>query len=380
MGDNLGLNNNLIRYSILEVNDVANGANNGRSKDFLLGYNFGLAGKEMSSRLIEYYEEQIEKKFGLSFNEALKFSLANYFPFLEKVPRAYEEIKGISEGSGIPLEVLITILSIDELSDTFEEPPGKITACTNICARSNGNTYAGHNHEWFNPPSYIIVSHSDEILSVANWPYLPNNGFNKYLVGFQTDSLYPIDYKPGIPRNILAREIMHATSIDEAVDLIRSSKRAGGANFQVFDNNRIVELETTATMDSKTNAINIFPHTNHYLTDLSQYDKMKLFKRGYRNSLTRYRILKHNLDFDEEEFIRRTKKPRDDLDAKTISDILCLHRKKSRDHKADRGPCAHLFDEEGVVFQSIIDLKNKVLIVKSGTPCVADVHAYHPKW
>ena len=194
-------------------------------------------------------------------------------------PWLVEEIDGAAEGAGVePLALFAG--SIEEI---WTVRPSMVTAgvvvdgrCSDLVAgppaTADGHTWVAHNNdlgpasregvvavEWRVPGEPIVFS-----LGIGPWISV---GWNSAGLSLTGNELSPNDEVVGVPRLLMVREQLTATSMDEAVAMALRPDRASSYNtvFAMPDG-RVVNVEGSATdAELETPAEGgTYAHTNHY--------------------------------------------------------------------------------------------------------------------
>jgi len=212
------------------------------------------------------------------YNKLLKENLR----FIEKTePDAYEEMKGISDGTKIDFnDIAIINIPLYFMMDIIPNE------CTSILARDSatfdGNTYLVKNRDMRDFTLHQIVLereyiNSDKIVEVngAGIITYPGNGINKYGLAISTTGVWskriPVDIVDISKTNILINIhfiLKRCKSVDEAVNFLNNTKRTNGINLLITDINKAVAVEATRdniVIEEEKNGILV--RTNHYLSE-----------------------------------------------------------------------------------------------------------------
>jgi isopenicillin-N N-acyltransferase-like protein len=194
-------------------------------------------------------------------------------------PWLVEEIDGAAEGAGVDALALFAA-SIEEI---WTIRPSQATAgvvvdgrCSDLVAgppaTADGHLWVGHTNdlspasrdeaiaiEWRVPGEPTVFS-----LGIGPWISVGWNAAGLSLTG---NELSPNDERIGVPRLLMVREQLTATTMDEAVAMALRSDRSSSYN-TVFatPDGRVVNVEGSAT-DAELEGLGergTFAHTNHY--------------------------------------------------------------------------------------------------------------------
>jgi isopenicillin-N N-acyltransferase-like protein len=199
--------------------------------------------------------------------EAAVAQASDYAQYAQEYDPAYIElIEGYAKGSGLPFEGLFTLLC-----------QGERGMCTDVAvngsATSEGSVLSGHTEDWmsddekrvvlvhFKPkggPSFVVATCAGlELIT----------GLNSAGVSFSGNSLEQDDMRMGIPKMFLARRIMAARTIGEAISAAAPPNRGSSYNKNICHSSG----EMYCVEGSATDFALLYPqngylvHTNHYL-------------------------------------------------------------------------------------------------------------------
>jgi hypothetical protein len=338
-----------------------------------LGFKLGVIGREkingktLSEHAIEFYRRTWQNCFNVSLEEAADFAMKHYFPAIKDHSKILtNEIKGLSDGSGIPLKLLVMMLSEEEIEDQIE---GKNP--TLHCSNAIVDNLAVHVHDWNYYPTAVIFTRTQNWVGVSVFPELPNIGIRlnpkgKGSYAHIINSLYPLDYRnEGLPRNIIGRAVLEFPEIEAAIHMLEKTERAGGMShcFLDFNSCDIYNLETTAREIASGDYLT---HTNHYKL-LPNLDALpSTAERGFLNSLCR------------EKYLNFLMKNRDSSMSPNefAKSLVTAH---TADEKTYRNICQHAWqrDENDVLEASVFAaiMSREEIIIYPGTPCVAAPYA-----
>ncbi|GAB1605323.1 uncharacterized protein LOC115222365 [Argonauta hians] len=224
---------------------------------------------EMKSSLLPYYDS----REGRSLYEGFLASCNIAFP------QYVEEIKGMSEGSGVSFEKLFLLNCLNEMVTLHENSLQRddTAGCSTVYINRPDLKILAHNED--HSPSmeayaYIacckiddnfvkknVVQDNREYITSYNYPgFLPGGtfGFNNHGMVFSCNGLYPTEaYPQCIPRRFVDRSILSAKNADEAVKILENNKH--GMAYGVCCN--------MASVKDKENmwALEIGPQHQHYL-------------------------------------------------------------------------------------------------------------------
>ena len=216
---------------------------------------------------------------GRSRDEQLALAARYRDATLAATPWLVEEIDAAAEGAGVDALALFAA-SIEEI---WTVRPSQATAggsvdgrCSDLVAAPpatpDGHVWVAHNNdlsptsessvidiEWRVPGEPVVFS-----LGIGPWISV---GWNSGGLSLTGNELAPNDERVGVPRLLMVREQLTATSLDEAVAMALRPDRASSYN-TVFAHRdgRVVNVEGSATDAEITSpsAAGTLAHTNHY--------------------------------------------------------------------------------------------------------------------
>lgn len=202
-----------------------------------------------------------------------------------KFPSYWNEMKGLAHGSGVPFlhimilnfrkEILPFIPKVDKVEE--EEVSDD---CSDVLVVSDNMAVVVHNEDAnvaLVGHTYLIKATLPNGLSYTAYTYageLPSCafGFNSHGLAFTLNSVPPVDSEivaGGIGRNFISRDLLEATSIEDAISRVRSSEVSVGHSYNLIDLNlrKIVNVETASSQRLSVHEIGSAPffHANMYL-------------------------------------------------------------------------------------------------------------------
>jgi isopenicillin-N N-acyltransferase like protein len=203
---------------------------------------------------------------------------------LRATPWLVDEVDGAAEGAGVDALALFAA-SIEEIWSSQPSPGGmgagaprpfRHGRCSDLVAAppatDDGHVWVAHNNdlapsseaegvalEWRVPGEPVVFS-----LGTGPWISV---GWNSAGLSLTGNELSPNDDRIGVPRLLMVREQLTATTLDEAVAMALRPDRASSYN-TVFAHRdgRVVNVEGSATDAELTTprAAGTLAHTNHY--------------------------------------------------------------------------------------------------------------------
>jgi isopenicillin-N N-acyltransferase-like protein len=262
---------------------------------------------------LEFYWRYLVRR-GVGAGE-LPGLLAPYLAAAEReLPDLVELVTGMAEGAGVSFWELFCVNAFEELEPLLEarnghslgqvtgaggpaEPPGGAPweRCSTVTISGPGYTLLGHNEQWLAGDVghvAVVVELPDDgpaLVSPTLACCLPAVGMNEYRVAQGIQSLTANDDGVGVPRVLVSRHALVASSPADALRRATLPGRAGGYGHSfAFGSGSAMSIETSATRF----AVNGQPgsHTNHY-TDPELADRAPPPSQGSLARLARLRAL-----------------------------------------------------------------------------------------
>jgi hypothetical protein len=213
----------------------------------------------------------------------------------------------------------------------------------------------GHTEQWYagdtGTPVVVLDVPDDgpSMLAPVVAASLPLNGINEHGAAFGAMSLSATDERVGVPRSLIARDVLDARDRADAIARAGRADRAGGyAYLAAFPGGDAFVIETTATTQA---VMDITAHSNHAL-DPAVAQVACAASEGSRSRLARAK----------------------ELAAKTEATVAGMRGILS-DHEADgQNICAHPDPSEGdegstILFAMICEPEERALWMAPGHAC-----------
>jgi isopenicillin-N N-acyltransferase like protein len=326
--------------------------------------------------------------------------LAPYLAAAEReLPDLVELVTGMAEGSGVSFWELFCVNAFEELEPVLDARSGRslgqVTGaggadgprelggtgpselggapwerCSTVTISGPGYTLLGHNEQWLAGDAghvAVVVELPDDgpaLVSPTLACCLPAVGMNEYRVAQGIQSLTANDDGVGIPRVLVSRHALVASSPADALRRATLPGRAGGYGHSfAFGSGSAMSIETSATRF----AVNGQPgsHTNHY-TDTELAERAPPPSRGSLARLARLQALVTERSPATPAAIGEILADHGGGGPQTI----CEHGEAEgagEPASADRGPPD---EASAVVFSMICDLDLGRMWVAPGSPCV----------
>lgn len=336
-----------------------------------VGRQVGKATAEVLRRAVDFGDEL---PAGRSRDEQLALAGRYREATLAATPWLVEEIDGAAEGAGVdPLALFAA--SIEEI---WSVRPSMATAgavvdgrCSDLVAgppaTADGHTWVAHTNdlgpasrdsvvaiEWRVPGEPVVFS-----LGIGPWISV---GWNSSGLSLTGNELSPNDERIGVPRLLMVREQLTATSMDEAVAMALRPDRSSSYNTVfAWRDGRVVDVEGSAT-DAELEGLDdrgTYAHTNHY-------------------ACSRMRPFEGDPAYAERSAVR-LERARELLDAAQPRSIDAgWLRAALADHATEPSICRHPEQDSGVAtaFWCIADVTAGEIRYGLGNPCEPGEESY----
>lgn len=163
----------------------------------------------------------------------------------------------------------------------LEPVPAAPSGCTSVVSRRRANgksrVVVGHTEDsWpqFFDTMYVLralVMEGDTSTAICALNYTHSlvgsaAAINGHGLVHLVDNLPRTPLQEGVPKHVVSRAILDQPSIEDAVDLLRRTRRASGWNHLFVQGDRVVNVETTAARVAVEEVrAPVYVHTNHYL-------------------------------------------------------------------------------------------------------------------
>jgi predicted choloylglycine hydrolase len=201
---------------------------------------------------------------------------ARYQQFLcintARFPDYVTELEGLAEGSERSFEDLFLVNMRGEYRDYLRSPTA---GCFDCALVTDDVAVMGHNEDGspaFEDNLYLIHARitGKPAFTALSYPgFLCGNafGFNAEGICFSIDNVQPQDTRVGIGRHFVARSLLEARSLDDAVARVTVPDRASGFGYTIgsIPERRVVYLEVAPVAYHIREISGCYIHANHYL-------------------------------------------------------------------------------------------------------------------
>jgi len=304
---------------------------------------------------------------------------ARYEPFLaagrKYFPDVLEELRGWSEGSGVPFEDLMTLNLKAELAAMMRGEAEETPGCSTIALSHGERQLIAHNEDGnaaYRDLMFLVrVSQPGRpgFLCLTYPGILCGNGpaVNDAGLVLTTNFIAALSVRPGVPRYFLSRAVLNAASLREAVGIVTHHQRAFAFHYNLGSRaeRKILSVETTAEESAVHAVSGLYVHTNHLLLpEISRSPQNAEYVQS--SSISRYRVLSAG--------VQRLRDRVDDIEGATLIELLSSHE------SAPYSPCRHPAGEVGgtTLGNVLFDLGEGSLQLVFSNPCrgLATTHEF----
>ncbi len=281
------------------------------------------------------------------------------------LPYLVEQVRGIADGADQPFARVMAANAFEEIYGQIELGVGSespLERCTDVVMAGIDGPLLGHTEQWYagdHGAVGIVIDIPDEgpaVLAPIVAGTLPLVGINENGVAVGAMSLSARDERVGIPRALVARDVLEASDPLDAMARATRPGRAGGYSYQfAFANAPTRAVETTARDDALVDAS---IHTNHALDD----SIAEVTFPASAGSLGRYA---------RAQVLVATKEP-------TIEGIIAI----LADHEADpQSICVHPDPADGdegatILFAMVAEPARRALTIAAGHACTGSFETF----
>ena len=271
-----------------------------------IGRDIGLQFSAAIHRFFDRYDF-LQKQLLPFFNTSIGNRL--YHSYLKihrnRFPGYVAELEGIAEGAARPFEEIFLVNLRGEFAGLITMGPqsGHSSAtdqsgCTDCLVLTPEAALIGHNED--GPPAglgnmfvaRIAVDHCPAFHALCYPGFLPGNafGFNESGILHTINTVEPRPIKMGLSRHFLARSLLEAKTLEEALQNVTVPDRASGFNYNIgsLSERRLVSVEVAPERHHVHEVQGCYTHTNHYFKLKNQ---KQVISRSSRKRLERARNL-----------------------------------------------------------------------------------------
>ena len=196
-------------------------------------------------------------------------------------PQYIAELEGMADGSGRPFEEIFAVNLRGEFAGLIAPDPqidgrsgAGVQGCTDCLLLTPDAALIGHNED--GPPAgsgnmfvaRVAVDGCPTFTALCYPGFLPGNasGFNEFGILHSINHVAPRPVKAGVARHFIARSLLEARSLAEALRRVTIPDRAAGFNYNIgsLAERRIVSVEVSPDRHHVHEVQGYYSHTNHY--------------------------------------------------------------------------------------------------------------------
>ena len=234
-----------------------------------LGHQIGEAARDEVRGFAEIALERVNKTIEISREKALETCRKSKAYVKEYAPDMLDELRGISDSSGVDLDDLMLLQVRNQLR------PEEDAGCTSFAIApqksAEGRSIVGQN--WDNDPALdpfnVVLTRrptgKPALMNITQAGLIAYIGLNDQGIGVCMNTL-PAPSKPlGVPHYFTVREIYEQNTLDDAVQAVRRAERAIPANIILATPQGPADLEVTTDDIHILRDDKLVVHTNHCL-------------------------------------------------------------------------------------------------------------------
>lgn len=188
-----------------------------------------------------------------------------------RYPDYLDELDGIALGSGLSFEQLFLVNMRGEYTGYLA---GLAPGCSDCALVTDRAAVIGHNEDGspaFRGKMYLVHARvkGKPAFTALSYPgFLCGNafGFNEDGICFSIDNVRPRGIRPGVGRHFIARSLLEARSLDDALSRVTVSDRASGFSYTIgsIPERRVLNVEVAVDTYHVEEIRGCFFHTTHY--------------------------------------------------------------------------------------------------------------------
>ncbi len=188
------------------------------------------------------------------------------------LPHQVEQLRGVADGANQPFARVMAANAFEEIYGQIELGVGRLAPlerCTDVVVDGVDGPLLGHTEQWYagdDGAVGVVIDIPDDgpaVVAPVVAGTLPLVGINEHGVAVGAMSLSARDERVGIPRALIARDVLDARDAGDAIARASRPGRAGGYAYQLaFPAAASRVIETTASRQATFLAS---VHTNHAL-------------------------------------------------------------------------------------------------------------------
>jgi len=338
-----------------------------------LGLQHGKLFKKEIGEIVGKWKKNTSDMMGRDANIVLAefFEYAQFTPAIKKwTPELYEEVRGIAEGSGQPLNDIMVFNLLDEFWVYQDNLSNHHCSGIGVPARNGNSAYIAQNMdiESYTDGYQVLMrltktDKRPEQLILTHPGLIALNGMNETGIGACMNTLMQLKASnTGLPVAFIVRRILNSTDKEDLLQFILSVPHASGQNYIIGIRGEVFDFEASANkvirFDPQNTNGTIY-HTNHPLANDDVKDWFKKFDPKSLDAIDPGKSNSH---------IRLTAVQKRVKDAASVDDILIKKTLRSKDDMDN--PVCRSPKNGGFTFGSVIMTLtgNPFLQVTAGPP------------
>jgi len=344
-----------------------------KGEAFQRGKTYGERAETLIKRNAEYYWNFWTSYLGID-KESLKSASSQLLSSIESYDaEILEEMRGIAEGSKVPLERIVLMNARYELGWLGEALKGSSRAfsegCTSVGVlpeRTGGKTYVAQNWDYkenFLETTVILKilrEDSPSIITKTEAGVITQQGLNSEGISVAMNALVSTEdsFGDGILVIVLMRKILDSPDFSSALKCVYSAKTSVSANFLIGAPGELINLEMTPKGISYISPEEgIITHSNHFLRAHLELPLKDRFIPVIPDTLFRHERARRILRESGEIGVEGIKKALSDHF--NYPNSICRHR----DERVDE------FTRLVTVSSLIMEPERRKLLITKGNPC-----------
>ena len=316
------------------------------------GFVHGKTLKNEIREIVDRWNADIAKQSGMDSDTLIKkfITETNFIPAIEKwTPGLLEEVKGISDGSEIDFNTILTYNLPDEVWRYMDRNKSEHCSGLGISKRGNKPSYVAQNMDLepfrngFQVLLHIKYENSDlECFVFTSAGLISLIGINNKSIGVCNNEVGQLSSSPeGLPVGFVIRAILEQTTLENAVTFMKTVKHASGSIYIIGGPEGVHDFETSSTKVAEyvpPPGVQVLYHTNHPLANDD-------YNEPYRKYFQKYgRDFEANINsyFRLSSLEMRLRKA-EELDIERVKSVLSAH------DSVEYPVCRH-YDEAQPVF------------------------------
>jgi len=259
------------------------------------GFVHGKTLKNEIREIVDMWNADISKASGMNSDALIKKFLADtdFITAIKKwTPGLLEEVKGISDGSEIDFNTILTYNLPDEVWHYIDENIKDKCSAIGISRSGKMPSYVAQNMDiecfrnGFQVLLHLKYENSDLecfVFTVAG--LVVANGINNKSIGVCTNYLDQVtSSKHGLPVGFVVRGILEQTTLENAVKFIKTVKHASAENYVLGGVEGVYDFEASSTKVVEyvpSPGVQVIYHTNHLLAN-------KDYSEPYKRIIEKY--------------------------------------------------------------------------------------------